>query len=171
LSVLVDSVSILNINGMSLKVLHISYPILPYEWGYDIVAGIGNTFFLTPDWGLYEGGPMGLRCFSVGDTTFHFVPYPCDTAIIISNVEQFADKPSVISISPNPFSDNLQIQVGIPIRNASFLLYNQAGQVLQNAAISEGANRISLPPLPPGLYFWKATSGDGSVWSGKVVRE
>jgi hypothetical protein len=169
LSVWVDSVSTLNMNGIPLKVLHISFPLLPYEWGYEIVEGIGNTFFLTPDWGLYEGGPKGLRCFSVGDTTFQFVPYPCDTTILISGVEQITNKTSSISISPNPSSDHIYIQVDTPVQHASFFLFDQSGRLVLITEISQGNNEIILPAIFKGHYFWKVMDVKGPVSAGNIL--
>ncbi|MEQ1745392.1 MAG: T9SS type A sorting domain-containing protein [Saprospiraceae bacterium] len=169
LTVHVDSIGVLLANGKTFKVLHISYPILPYEWGYEIIAGVGNTFFLTPDWGLFEGGPMGLRCYTDAENELQLVPYPCDTTIIISQVQDF-NTDSGISINPNPFNDRLTIALSTNLRSPALRLFDAAGRLVLEQRLVPGVNEIETGALPQGLYIWEVLARGERVKAGKIAK-
>ena len=169
LTVLVDGISLVNFSGIPLKMLHISYPLLPYEWGYEIIAGIGNTFFLTPDVGLFEGGPMGLRCYSIADTLLQFVTYPCDTTIIITSTEHVIEETPII-LSPNPFSDYLHIQNHTLEQDPEFFLYDLMGRLYLRTNLPQGDKRVEFPDLPAGAYLWTISGSSGFFQMGKIIK-
>ena len=168
LAVHVDSTSQLLINGHTLKVLHISYPVLPYEWGYEIIAGVGCTFFLTPDYGLYEGGPMGLRCYIDPSVDLHFVPYPCDTTIItVSTLD--TEALDHISAFPNPAKDYIHILIAADVGKCSLRLFDQMGRLVRQVAVHVGMNTIETTGLNPGLYVWEIFHENKPVKHGRIA--
>ncbi|MBK6904101.1 MAG: T9SS type A sorting domain-containing protein [Saprospirales bacterium] len=170
LTVQVDSISYMIVSGLPLKVLHLNYLYNGgYEWGKQIIAGIGNTYFLTPHYGLFEHSPRGLRCYSTGDTLLQFVPYPCDTTIIITSTEQVIEETPII-VSPNPFSDDLHIQNHTLEQDLEFFLYDLMGRLCLSTRIKQGDNRIPLPALPKGIYLWKITDNGDLVQTGKIIK-
>lgn len=156
----VDSVSQISVDGVILKVLYTSCPFLFYDWGCEIIAGIGNTFFLTPDYGLYEGGPMGLRCYTDAENDLHFVSYPCDTTIITTNTVD-PNKILPISISPVPAVSFAQL----PFTPDRIQVFNMLGQ---RVSISFTNEMLDVSALPPGIYQVLAEK-DGVPYAGKLA--
>jgi len=169
LTVHVDSTSQLLINGNSLKVLHISYPVLPYEWGFEIIAGVGNTFFLTPDYGLYEGGPMGLRCYVDPENDLHLVSYPCDTTRVTSNTTDIGSDIR-ISVFPNPGKDYINILIATNTHNYSFGLFDQLGRLVRQMPVQTGMSFIETAGLNPGLYTWVISHENKPIKHGQIAK-
>ena len=164
----VDTTSQLLVNGHALKVLHIAFPLLPYEWGFEIVAGVGNTYFLTPDFGLYEGGPMGLRCYIDPNNELHFGPYLCDTTLITVSAPNIETSDN-ISVSPNPAKDLIHVQIATDVRNCFFRLFHQTGQLVHQTNVRVGMNMIETTGLNPGLYVWELFHEDKPVKHGRIA--
>lgn len=163
--VFIDSVSQITVNGTTLKTQHTSCPYLFFDWGCEIIAGIGNTFFLTPSYGLFESGVGGLRCYSDTENDLHFVSYPCDTTIVTTNTVE-ANSILPISISPNPASDQITIQAidDKPIEeDFQITLSNPLGQVVHQELFPKGtsAHQMNLRPLPSGLYLLTVSQPSG----------
>ncbi len=156
----VDSVSQITVSGTALKVLYISCPYLFFDWGGEIIAGIGNTYFLTPDYGLYEGGPMGLRCYTDTQNDLHFVSYPCDTTIVTTNTVE-VNKILPIAISPNPASTFAQL----PFAPDHMQVFNMLGQSVR---VSFSNETLDISALSPGIYQVLAEK-DGVLYAGKLA--
>jgi len=169
IKVRVDSISQIVLDGTSLKVLHISYSgEMPYDWGYEIITGVGNTGFLTPDYGLFEGGAVGLRCYSDPDNDFHFVSYPCDTTLFTSGVTDVGLN-SGISVFPNPGKDHLNIFLDMDVTNSAFCLHDRFGQLMRQMPIQAGLNKLETEMLPPGLYFWEILNENKRIKYGQTI--
>ncbi len=169
LAIHVDSTSQWLINGQTLKVLHISYPIVPFEWGDRIVAGIENPFFLTPHYGLVEEKAIGLRCYTDAENDFHFVWYPCDTILQTLQVSELDQKPN-ISVSPNPVHEYIRIEMDAHAAGAIFNLYHITGQRATSAPIIQGTNDLNNLNIKGGIYFWEVVSNAGRLASGKILK-
>jgi hypothetical protein len=111
LRVTVDSIGQIDIGGSARRIQYVSFPGIPFDWGFSIIEGIGNTGFLTPDWGLAEGGPVGLRCYEDIHSELHLVEAPCDEVVIYSGLDDYKQQTQAI-LSPNPVSDLLSISLG-----------------------------------------------------------
>lgn len=73
----------------------------------------------------------------------------------------FMDNKSQISVSPNPATDRLNIniqQVG-----ASAEMYNITGQRVLAVPLTKGANTIPLPSVPSGSYYISIISEQGAI--------
>jgi hypothetical protein len=158
--VFIDSVSQITVNGTVLKVLYTSCPYLFFDWGCEIIAGIGNTYFLTPDYGLFEGGPGGLRCYTDTENDLHFVSYPCDTTIVTTNTVE-ANSILPISISPNPASSFAQL----PFAPDRVQVFNMLGQQIK---ISFSNETLDVSAFSPGIYQVLAEK-DGMLYAGKLA--
>ncbi len=72
-----------------------------------------------------------------------------------------------ISISPNPCSDFLEIQLGA-IRNTTLTIYNAQGSVVRQIQVSgESQTRIQVSELPAGVYWINDAMGRSS----KFIKE
>lgn len=72
-----------------------------------------------------------------------------------------------ISISPNPCSDFLEIQLGA-IRNTTLTIYNAQGSVVRQIQVSgESQPRIQVSELPAGVYWINDAMGRSS----KFIKE
>ncbi len=168
LTVQVDSVSEWIVDGTPLKVLHLAPTFLFYDWGFDIIAGIGNTFFLTPDYGLYEGGPFGLRCYTDPNNEFHFVSYPCDTTLTTSLAENTGPGAG-ITVFPNPAGDFLQIVCAQTEHDLFFRLYDPVGRLIRQLPVESETSRLETAGLNAGLYGWEVRWGNNRVAHGRTV--
>jgi len=177
LLVQVDSVSQITVSGRTLKVLQTRCQLF-FDWGctitglnaitHFIIAGVGSTGFLTPDYGLYEGGPNGLRCYTDASNDLHFVTYPCDTTLITSAVKDI-DKSAGISVFPNPVRDQINVLLEINTEQAVFQLYNALGQLLRQEPIQLGTNTFAIEDLTNGLYFWEIKDHGRFFKSGHII--
>jgi hypothetical protein len=72
-----------------------------------------------------------------------------------------------ISISPNPCSDFLEIQLGA-VRNTALTIYNAQGSVVRQIQVSgESQTRIQVSELPAGVYWINDAMGRSS----KFIKE
>lgn len=72
---------------------------------------------------------------------------------------------------PNPVKNNLFIQNDAKENSNSLLLiFDQAGNKIKGARLSEGINNIDIKSLFPGQYFVSIRSSNGENFSYKVVK-
>ncbi len=174
----VDSVSQIVVSGQSRKMLHTRCQLF-FDWGctitgpntgtHFIIAGIGSTGFLTPDYGLYEGGPNGLRCYIDPSNDLHFVPYPCDTTLVISATSD-ADSSAHISIFPNPVQYHVNILIEISTNNLVFRLYDPLGRLINYELMQTGMNNLEIENGINGLYFWEIKKDEKTIKSGYLIK-
>jgi hypothetical protein len=83
-------------------------------------------------------------------------------------------KPLTISISPNPFTDYVQVNIeGISGETAQYAVFNLMGTVIATGTITptgSSAISLSLPGLASGMYFLRITL-PGSVSTIKMIRQ
>lgn len=168
LTVQVDSVSQIIVSGNTLKVLHTTCNYLFFDWGCDIIAGVGNTAFLTPDFGLFEGGPWGLRCYTDASIDLHFVSYPCDTTLVVTATADPADRYG-IRVFPNPAGPQINITLEGSLHQPIMRLYNQFGLLLRQTPIQLGQTAMPTGDLPSGLYFWDVSAENKRIKCGRTV--
>jgi hypothetical protein len=169
--VTVDSVKYIDYNGQTLKLQYVSHWYEVYDWngGGPILAGVGGLELLTPEYGLYEGGFSGLRCYTDSLIDVKFVDFPCD-AIISSTVEASHSTLGVY-LSPNPFEEFLQIQLtSNPISGGlHFFLFSPDGQLIHYLPLTADQMNLQLPGCSAGLYFWEVRSADGRRQRGRIL--
>ncbi len=172
----VDSVSQIVVSGQSRKMLHTRCQLF-FDWGctitgpntgtHFIIAGIGSTGFLTPDYGLYEGGPNGLRCYTDPSNDLHFVNYPCDTTLIISDTRDVNEN-AAISVFPNPVSDHINILLEVNMGSPLFRLYDSFGRLVKQELLEGGLHKINIENMVNGLYFWEINSNHKLTKAGHL---
>jgi len=160
------------IGDTSVRVMEVTVtPLLPFEWGTLIYAGIGNNFFHIPySFDLVGTNSLrGLRCYSDGENEFQFVPYACDTSIISSAREPEIAGPE-ISVFPNPATDRLMVLWDAQDGQLLFTLYNPLGQVMLQQILSAVSSEVVLENLASGVYYWGAADETGRRQGGKIVK-
>ena len=167
-TIVVDSMSQISINGMSLKVWHISNTIM-FDWGDRIIERIGNDGLFGPQYGLYDIMIWGLRCFEDQNVVYHFVPYPCDTIIITTGVTGL-DLPEKVQVFPNPVRDKVNIILEGEMSDCSFQVYDLTGKLVKRVPLPVASTEISLEDLPPAIYCWELASKGKRVKMGKLVK-
>ena len=78
-----------------------------------------------------------------------------------------------LRVLPNPFSDELELQLPAFKGSAVFLLYNLQGQRVLEAPIAAPGKRKMLLPvshLPKGLYFYALKTTNARIYTGKLIK-
>jgi hypothetical protein len=96
---------------------------------------------------------------------------------IMLNFEGELSELKTSSIGPNPFSNELHVNVFSPSSlNGELIIYNSVGNISyrQSIALNEGSNTLDINienDLPPGIYFLKITTSDKSTEPFKLIRK
>jgi hypothetical protein len=83
---------------------------------------------------------------------------------------------SSFQVAPNPFADELNIQMGeVPTEAFQIRLFNTAGQLCVSKDVSKEdahTNNLALPTegLAPGMYYLHLSTGNGETVVKKVVK-
>lgn len=158
--VVVDSISFVTVNGHTLKVQHVSNPgVEPgglLQWGSTIVENIGNTGFLTPQWGPCDPWVFGLRCFSTDSLDLHFVDYPCDSVKSFIATREPTGQGRLFS--PNPVLAGADITLNGYLDASRLELYSPAGTLAASLGIKQGSS-VTIPDLPAGVYLARVYHG------------
>ncbi|MFZ4635386.1 MAG: PKD domain-containing protein [Saprospiraceae bacterium] len=78
-----------------------------------------------------------------------------------------------IEVWPNPFNDVVTLQWSgdyLPLR-AHLRLYDMLGRPVHTQQVYAGWNRVDLPNLPVGSYFWTVDDAGVVLERGQVVRQ
>lgn len=155
------------------------WKINPY-YSIDFIEGIGSTY------GLVERSPanmmdwktIGLACFKQNDITLYINTNLTSTCnLITTSVNSIEKNSTAIKISPNPFSTQTTLSVGIPseqteelFKDATLTVYNSFGQQVKQLTNISGQT-IVLPRehLASGLYFIRLTQNNKIFSADKLV--
>ncbi len=74
------------------------------------------------------------------------------------------------SIYPNPFKDNLTIEIPKNLLKTQFIIYNLDGTIVFNSAFNNLKTTIELNDLKTGIYFISNTSSNGKSQIHKIVK-
>jgi hypothetical protein len=153
LVVVVDSVSFVTVNGNVLKVQHVSNPGLGpgelLQWGSEIIEGIGNTGYITPQYPTCDPWIYGLRCYEDDSLDLHFVTFPCD-----STKSYVATQAPVLRggfFTPNPVTGNTVV-LSEEIDADRVVLQNTLGAPAKTFLLSQG-HTLEIENIEPGVYF------------------
>lgn len=147
------------------------------------IEGVGSSFgMLTRGTYAIDYSPF-MKCFSIDgiihydfntgfDCTFSFQDDACD---VINGVKQVEHSVIQVQVSPNPFSDklNVKFEKGHSIENGGVYLYNSIGENLIEVPFTgfEENLEIDLPILSSGTYFVVIKNEYGEILgTQKVIR-
>jgi len=181
--VIIDSVSLVNINGINLKVQYISYT--PYNWEFlvetrseRIVERIGSerNFIYTPkcEYGDHFAY-TGLRCYNDNDISYknewwdtHYSDVECDS-VINAHVQEVPD--NMFTVYPNPTDDFVTISDDGQNGEAFCAeLYNSLGEKLY-ITTAECSVSFNMEIYPAGLYIIKVYKKESDICTFKVVKK
>lgn len=159
LTLIVDSLSTININGTILGVQYVRS--LYYGEYYDmsgiIIENIGWTGFMFPLSTLADP-PYGgaLRCFQ-DDVIGLYKPSAFDDCDYLETGIESLNNTNNFSIYPNPANEVLSISIAkeLDLTNATVSLVDFSGRVILNQSINSAESRININHLPNGVYVLK----------------
>jgi ligand-binding sensor domain-containing protein len=77
---------------------------------------------------------------------------------------------SAITVTPNPFTDYFEIDLGKPYKNLSIHIYDLQSRLVYSSQNGETDKlRISWKNLKPGMHFYHIVSGNMPLASGKLL--
>jgi hypothetical protein len=78
-----------------------------------------------------------------------------------------------VTIAPNPFSTSTTIIINdaSQINNCELRIYNVMGVEVMNTTITQPLTTLETTFLPSGIYFYKMTSKNNTIQSGKMVSQ
>ena len=87
LIVRVDSITTVNYGGTLLQLRHVTYNdnFSGIYWQGKIADRFGNLFSFSPENGVCDALPIKLRCYEDATINYHFVTFPCDLTITLTN--------------------------------------------------------------------------------------
>ncbi len=172
--VIVDSIGVDTIRGLPYRTM--CYKELKRnDWffGGKIIEGIGNTFGFYPYPNNQPYAPFftGIRCYNGDTIEIKFNHIPCDS-VISTSLDEYQKIKNNIGIHPNPFANNLTIDLSRLNQKASKItIINRIGQVVLNNEIINNDNIIDLLTeyLDSGLYFCIITIKNNS-FTYKIIK-
>ena len=88
-----------------------------------------------------------------------------------NDVPQFVSNPFNAVFYPNPFSDELNVELDVNnFKNTTITVINTVGEVISTQMAQSYINKINLSNLPAGLYFVRITSSEAS-YTQKVLKK
>ena len=139
----------------------------PADWHWDF--GDGTTSEAPSPLHRYDSAGIYQACLTVSN------PYGADTLCrtlylgVSATNTPTAIKP-LVSISPNPFKDQIRIQLHEDLNHPVFRLFDQTGRLLRLEALLSMNVDINSREIPPGIYFWEVTAGGKKAGVGKLVK-
>jgi hypothetical protein len=142
----------------------------------DVCTGAGGAAYIS---GFYESTSVAMGSTTLtnnnnpptgqlsGVPTGYFFIAKTGSVVSTGLEENTAD---AVKIFPNPFSTQVMVQAGQPLKEATLTLVNSLGQtVKQIMNISEQSIRISRGDLPAGIYFMNILQGDKFILTEKLL--
>lgn len=149
---------------------------LMYSSQYTYYENIGNNerflFFLSPYAIIPETEHM-LRCYNDKDISFKeewFGNYTIDCNYQGSTDIQKSN--NSITVSPNPFDKNLQLQ-SLDIDSFSeynFTIYNGLGKIVLQGDLENSKDIINTELLPKGVYFIEISNNEDILYNSKLIK-
>lgn len=168
-TVTIDSVSSMIINGVNRKVQHLKSNHVGIYLLEEAVEGLGAVYFFMP-WG--DSDPRGgLRCYQ--DTTIGFYQDPTrDSCDFISvGLEELKDESSSLIISPNPTKDWININFKNQKEVQIIELLTLDGKILQRLRPKVRTEySLNVSDLSQGMYIIKVQTESGMA-SKKWIKQ
>ena len=75
-----------------------------------------------------------------------------------------------ISVTPNPFSDNIFVDLNTDLHSPIFRLYDQIGSLVLENRLTFGVKDLDTRSVQPGIYFWEVSGNQGRLKAGKIIK-
>ncbi len=137
---------------------------MPTSWHWSF--GDGNLSTATSPIHTFAGPGSYTVCLIVSNQ------YGADTLcrdIQVDNISNIVNLPIIIpqaKVSPNPFNDELHIQLPALLNGiqSQFRLIDMFGRKILLTTLTDFDNTILVSTIPSGLYIWQMS------WNGKVYQ-
>ncbi len=175
---------LLNFNGYNAGTVNFLYWITATETNSDYFAVEKSTDnFLFEELGKVQaaGNSITLRNYNFTDYKPNNINYyrlrmvDLNGGMQYSNVVEIrlAETPISATVFPNPFADEIQVQVSGLIGNVKFRLYNDIGQEVYSAKWNADGGvifqTIDLSALAKGVYMYRILDSTNII-DGKIVK-
>ena len=138
----------------------------PTSWHWDFGDGVSSTE-ITPIH-LYDSIGVYSVCLIVSNSN------GSDTLCRVLNLGTSATNESEsfvqMSVSPNPFSDNVRVEMNANLNKPIFRLRDQIGRVVREYRLTFGVTDLDASSVPPGIYFWEVSGKQGQIKTGKIIK-
>ncbi|HEY6162494.1 MAG TPA: T9SS type A sorting domain-containing protein [Bacteroidia bacterium] len=127
--------------------------------------------FETVDISAYNGLPSVIIKFS-GHSGYGNALYIDNINVGSAMGVEDIDKDAGANVFPNPFYERSSIRLkDASVRDAVLELYDVIGNKLRCEKMVNGELQVQRGDLPPGIYFYKITSGEKVIATGKLIAE
>ena len=180
----INAIDSIDFGGRLLKVFYVSYDFeddSQVDFGSQediIIEGIGGmtNLFYRMENGFCDGlFNTELRCFTHPNYgTMSFVDFSCTNTDGPDATEDYSIIENHLTISPNPFSNSINITATNSIMNGELQIYDLVGGLVHAEAINIPAGeQVSIDDFssPSNLYILKIVDKKGFVWGlEKIVK-
>jgi hypothetical protein len=130
------------------------------------IEGIGSmTYLFVPAGNMGVSGNDVLICM----TTDSGFAYPPGIGSCIVSVPEQSQTKNKITISPNPMTDELNVEVNNK-EFSEFILYDIASRKLLQQKFTNSVT-LNTEQLAKGIYIYEVQSKNGSYKKGKIVKD
>jgi photosystem II stability/assembly factor-like uncharacterized protein len=145
------------------------------------VVSASNKVYYSPDgetWtqATITGGSIGNLKRVEAYNGIGFIP-GSNGRIIKTNedalsINQPENTANAIILYPNPASTYFTVNTNenLLAENTQLYLYNQLGQLVQQAVLNATQTNVAIDQLPSGIYHYQISNGDKIVKTGKVIK-
>lgn len=164
--VIVTSIDMINVQGQLRKKLNM-------DTGESWIQGMGSTYHpLAPKLFYFENAYQVCTAYMhySGASAVGTASYigPCG---IPSSANTLEVSPNLISVYPNPTTNDLNLNVDETVGVTSVLLFDKLGRQIMNLDVNSTKTKLYLTNLNPGIYFYRIALDDGSNLVGKITKE
>ncbi|GJM34506.1 MAG: hypothetical protein DHS20C18_35070 [Saprospiraceae bacterium] len=164
IEVRVDSVSSLEINGLSRKLLFVNELCQTIDEStleiYPILEGIGpieEGYLFFNEWACNTAGAgHRFRCFQINGAVIYSTGQACD---VLTAFESPTSKPeAMLEVFPNPAKDQLRINYQL-LSGGNVQVYDVQGRLVHRESVAKNMDStlIDVASWPKGLYILRYT--------------
>jgi hypothetical protein len=139
----------------------------PDSWFWDFGDGSVGSNERHPQHMFPEPGDYQVCLTVTNANSSHTL---CRTLHFAISAVDNPDVAGMISVSPNPFVNTLNIVLNVSLRSPIFNLYDQMGRKVISTSPTFGISPIETTNLPNGIYFWEVLAVGEVVRRGKIVK-
>lgn len=74
-----------------------------------------------------------------------------------------------ISVSPNPASDYINVNLEKAVQDGNFEIYNLQGRLVGKYQVSDATARFNVSALPSGMYYYRMSKGNTTLGTGSFI--
>jgi len=163
-------------------------------WGFSIQTGVSyplsdyspSSPWTSPDYFTFDSLTEGvLYLYTAGPSSYYakyryyIKEYFSDndsTAILDSIDVAFGSVLSIqnelqdhVNVYPNPATDVINVNVENLIGNGMISIYDMAGKIVLETAITNGKNQMNIEALKAGVYFYSIRNVNGVIETKKLL--